>query len=124
MSTVTCAVGPHSVSEHNILGFEGGKFMPDTFDDIPFTMECVVALIFKRNSSYGVDGNEVMSDRGGHASWNTWMGQALVLVETKEEGDGHINNGDEKTYRRCGLLCVPEKSLGMFGEEEVVLNIV
>ena len=126
MRTVTYVVGPHSVSENSILGFEGSEFLPDTFDDIPFAKECVVALIFVRNSS---DDDEVMSDGDDYPSRNTWEGQALVLVELEEEqeNDDNINiknNGDEKMYRRCGLLYVSKKSLAMFGEEEVVLTIL
>lgn len=129
LSTATCVVGPHSISENSILGFEGSEFLPDTLDDIPFTKECVVALIFKRSSS---DDDEVMSDGDDYPLRNTWEGQALVLVESEEEQDddddddniNNTNNGDEKIYRRCGLLCVSKKSLAMFGEEEVVLNIL
>lgn len=112
MSTVTCVVGPHPVSENSILGFEGGEFMPDTFDDIPFTKECVVALIFVRDSSYSVDGNEVMSDGGGYASRNTWIGQALVLVETKEEGDNHIKQWGRKDVPSVWIVVRTGKVIG------------
>jgi hypothetical protein len=131
MSTRTCVVGPKSVSKNCIVGFEGGEFMPDTLNDIPFTKECVVALIFVRNREWSEDddGDEVMSDGDGGAARDTWSGQALVLVDTEGEEDDDDDNGDnnhggERKFRRCGLLCVPEKALDLFGEEEVVLDIV
>ncbi|GAB7328954.1 hypothetical protein MBLNU13_g00825t1 [Cladosporium sp. NU13] len=129
LSTAICVISPHSVSENSILGFEGGEFMADTLNDIPFTSQCVVALVFVRNSSYDDDKDEVMSDGDSYAPRNTWSGQALVLVESEEEEDDdddedNDNNVDDKTYRRCGLLRVPGKSLDMFGEELVVLSIV
>jgi hypothetical protein len=131
LSTRTYVVGPHSVSENSIVGFEGGEFMPDTREDIPSTKECVVALIFVRNREWSEDddGDEAMSDGDGGAARNTWRGQALVLVDTEgeeEDDDDNDNNyhGGERRFRRCGLLCVPEKALDLFGEEEVILNIV
>jgi hypothetical protein len=131
MSTFTCVVAPHSVSENSILGFEGGEFMPDTLDDIPFAEECVIALIFVRTCEWsGSDDDDgLMSDGDSDAPPYSWKGQALVLVDTEgeEEDEGgdeiHIN-GNERRFRRCGLLRVPEKSLSLFGEEEVVLHIV
>jgi hypothetical protein len=116
MSTRTCTVGPRSVSENSIKGFEGGEFIPDTWCDIPFTTACVVALVFVQSGEWsGDDDNDDETSDGDGARWK-WKGQALVLVRS-EEDDGEVS------YRRCGLLRVPEESLGIFGEE-VVLDIV
>jgi hypothetical protein len=131
LSTFTCVVAPHSVSENGIVGFEGGEFMPDTFNDIPFAEECLIALIFVRicEGSGGDEEDEMMSDGDSDAPPYSWKGQALVLVDTEgeEEDEGgdevHIN-GNERRFRRCGLLRVPGKSLSLFRDEEEVLNIV
>ena len=105
--------------------------MPDTFDVIPLAKQCVVALIFVRSCEWSKDNDddEVMSDGDVDAARNTWRGQALVLVESEEEDDDDNANDDntergKRNFRRCGLLCVSEESLGLFGQEEVVLNIV
>jgi hypothetical protein len=129
MSTFTCVVAPHSVSENSILGFEGGEFMPDTLDDIPSTKECVVALIFVRTCEWSDDDDNDDMMSISDAPPYFWKGQALVLVDTEgedeDEGGDEIHiNGNERRFRRCGLLRVPEKSLSLFGEEEVVLHIV
>ncbi|KAM0707928.1 hypothetical protein Q7P35_004577 [Cladosporium inversicolor] len=129
ISTVICVVGPHSVLKNRILGFEGGEFMPDTFDVIPFAKECVVALIFVRSCEWSKDDDddEVMSGGDFDAARNTWRGQAFVLVESEDDDDDANDDNTERdmrNFRRCGLLCVSEKSLGLFGQEEVVLNIV